>query len=303
MPKPSGFRRRSRTISCCSTVSTGRASTWTSYDARWVERASLIPDLNVRIRESPWHLDYPVWEPMPVDASLVRVHELARKLVALVHSRNRETTREPRRPARGPRGRCTLFHGVTGVPRCSGPALIAVLQVAHFSGGRQTRVGGLLASCSRRNRPQSRRRDVRRSGTAEILGRAVLRLPGQLVSLFRDGRAGHRAQLTACRRTPNRELLRRRRRARPKVRSNIPPGPHRLVRMVVRDSADFRGDGVSVNSRSDDSHLGSDGELPSPSETARYPPELGAEVTIAKAGTPTARNHFRNAGVRTVPGS
>ncbi|KIM15565.1 hypothetical protein QV65_22020 [Rhodococcus erythropolis] len=28
-----------------------------------VERASLIPDLNVRIRELPWHLDYPLWDP------------------------------------------------------------------------------------------------------------------------------------------------------------------------------------------------------------------------------------------------
>ncbi len=65
------------------------------------------------------------------------------------------------------------------------------------------------------------------------------------------------------------------------MRSNIPPGPHRLVRMVVRDSADFRGDGVSVTV----------GAMTAISVAmANYlterdgsvPPELGAEVTIAK---------------------
>lgn len=262
-----------------------------------VERASLIPDLNVRIRESPWHLDYPVWEPMPVDASLVRVHELTDDSWIWCIQGIEKLLENHVDPRESPWA-LHLFHGVTGVPRCSGPALIAVLQVAHSlaDGKRASAIARQLFSPQP---PAQQKTDVRRSGSAEILGRAALRLPGQLVSLFRDGRAGHRAQLQLQADTES-GVVAPQAASRPKVRSNIPPGPHRLVRMVVRDSADFRGDGVSVTvgamtaiSLAMANYLTErDGSVP---------PELGAEVTIAKAGTPTARNHFRNAGVGLFP--
>lgn len=265
--------------------------------ASLLERAASIPDLCLRIRESPWHLDYPVWEPMPVDASLVRVHDLPdASWPSCVHEIERllEHHVDPRRSP----WTLHLFEAVTGAPRCEGPALIAVLQIAH------SLADGTLASAIARTlfSPQSPTPctpDERVSGSTEILARAVLRLPGQMVSLFRDGRAAHRAQgqLEADTRSgavapqaPNR----------PKVRSNLAPGPHRLVRMIVRDSTDFRGEGVSVTvgamtaiSIAMTRYLSErDGEVPV---------ELGAEVTIAKSGPPLARNHFRNAGVGLFP--
>ena len=225
-----------------------------------VERASHIPDLNVRIRESPWHLDYPVWEPMPVDASLVRVHELPENSWLSCIPRNRETTREPRRPARVPVDAAPVSRRHRR-PALQWPGAHRSSAGRSFSGGRQTRVGECSPAVLAANRPQSRRRDVRRSGTAEILGRAVLRLPGQLVSLFRDGRAGHRAQLQLQADTesgvvapqaasPSQGALEHPSRTAP-TGAHGRAGQRRFPwRRRIR------------HSRSDDSHLGSDGELP-----------------------------------------
>ncbi len=105
-----------------------------------VERASLIPDLNVRIRESPWHLDYPVWEPMPVDASLVRVHELPENSwLSCIHGIEKllENHVDPREspvdaaPVSRRHRRAALQW--PGADRSSAGR--------SFSGGRQTRVG------------------------------------------------------------------------------------------------------------------------------------------------------------------
>lgn len=262
-----------------------------------LERASTMPDLCVRIREVPWHLDYPLWEPMPVTQALVVTHKLAEpSWDQCINSI--EVLLENHVNPRATPWLLHLFEGVRGAPRCDGPALIAVLQVAHSlaDGKRATAIARTLFL---QDGPPPEIIDTRSSSSAEILMRAALRLPAQIFRLFRDGRAGHQAQLqleadtlaeVVAPQAPNRT----------KVRSNIAPDPHRLVRMVVRDAADFRADGVSVTvgamtaiSVAMTNYLTAvDGSVP---------PELGAEVTIAKDGKPKSRNHFRNAGVGLFP--
>ena len=262
-----------------------------------LDRASSMPDLSVRIREVPWHLDYPLWEPMPVNQSLVVTHRLPESSWEECINAIEVLLENHVNPRVTP-WLLHLFEGVRGAPRCERPALIAVLQVAHSlaDGKRASAIARTLFAA---DEPKGEEIDRRSSSSAEILARAALRLPGQIYHLFRDGRAGHRAQLqleadteagVVAPQAPNR----------PKVTSNIPPDAHRLVRMVVRDAADLRAEGVSVTvgamtviSVAMTKYLqAADGVVP---------PELGAEVTIAKDGKPKSRNHFRNAGVGLFP--
>lgn len=260
-------------------------------------RAAAIPDLGVRIREVPWHLDYPLWEPMQVDSSLVVTHRLSESSWERCINSIEVLLENHVDPHTTP-WLLHLFDGVQGAPRCAGPALIVVVQVAHsLADGK--RASAIARTLFAQDEPKLEVINTRSPGSVEILGRAALRLPGQIFNLFRDGRAGHREQLNleadteagvVAPQAPNR----------PKVRSNIPPDTHRLVRMVVRAASDFRTDGVSITVGAmtaisvamTNYLLASDGAVPS---------ELGAEVTIAKGGKPKSRNHFRNAGVGLFP--
>ncbi|MGC0362939.1 hypothetical protein ABH922_000923 [Rhodococcus sp. 27YEA15] len=262
-----------------------------------LERAALIPDLRIRIRESPWHLDYPVWEPMTVDESLIVVHELAepswRSCIGSV-----EVLLESHLNPRTTPWTLHLFDGVTGTPRSDGRATIAVLQVSHSlaDGKRASSIARALFSAGDLAPAEI---DGRSSGALEILGRAALRLPGQMFSLFRDGRAGHRAQLQLQSDTES-GIVAPQAPNRPRVVFNTPPGERRLVRMVVRDGSDLRGGGVSVTVAAMTAISVAMSNYLTVHDVP-VPAELGAEVTIAKPGSPTARNHFRNAGVGLFP--
>ena len=199
-------------------------------------------------------------EPMPVDASLVRVHELPENSWLSCIPRNRETTREPRRPARVPVDAAPVSRRHRR-PALQWPGAHRSSAGRSFSGGRQTRVGDCSPAVLAANRPQSRRRTC---GVAEQprfwaapscafranLFRAVPRRPGGAPRAV-TAAGGHRiGSCCAAGGEPSQGALEHPSRTAP-TGAHGRAGQRRFPwRRRIR------------HSRSDDSHLGSDGELP-----------------------------------------
>lgn len=170
--------------------------------------------------------------------------------------------------------RLHVFAPVHGVPTSSGPATVAVLQVAHaLADG--TRASGLAAWLfGRPGGPPALPSSPR--GRWIPRARAAAAAHSQLVSDTERGvvpAAG-----------PSRSLL----------TTNTAPSGVRGVRTLVRRRSDLAGASVTVAvlaavGAALQSHLGVDA------------PDMGAEVPMVKPGTPLARNHFRNVGVGLYP--
>jgi hypothetical protein len=255
--------------------------------ASLIQRAALLPDLCLRVREVPFGLDVPWWTPMTPDSSLVVVHDDSRsweQCCATVA----ELLIESLDPAESP-WRLHLFGPVSGSPGGSGAAVVAVLQVAHALGD-----GRLTSEMARHlfadTTPPAYREARRwRPGLAAAL--ALGEIPVNLVRLVlrtRPAYLAHRQRQidTASGLIPEKPTSRAR------LVTNGTPDGRREIRTLVVPAADLRGPGITVTV----------GALTAISVALqRYVGEAehgaAAEVTVARSGRTAARNHFCNVTV------
>ncbi|WP_083742968.1 WS/DGAT domain-containing protein [Rhodococcus sp. MTM3W5.2] len=262
-------------------------------------RAALVPDLRLKIREVPFHADYPHWVPMDLGAEHVVVHEPLESWPDCLRAVGELLTE--RLDSRESPWQLHLFAVAHGAPRCGdGPAVVAVLQVAHALAdgrGASTLARALFGGQDAAVRRAPSRAPWR---PAWALTLAAARLPAQLAALLAAAVPAHRTHRDLERDTaagvlpPQPPSL-------PKGPTNARPDERRSVRMVVRDAADLRGPGVTVTvgamtaiSLALTRYLRAQGSA--------APGDLAAEVTVAKPGQSTARNHFRNVAVDLHPG-
>ncbi|TQF73867.1 DUF1298 domain-containing protein [Rhodococcus spelaei] len=260
-----------------------------------LERAALIPDLRIKVGEIPLRADYPYWVPMSVEDSHVRLHgsgprswESCLDAVAALLTARLDPSESP--------WRLHLFGPVDGAPRCDdGPAVVAVLQVAHAlaDGTRASQTArALFSEAAPAPAPERPWRP------ALALTAAAARLPVQVVEMVRRAGPAHRMHRQLERDTEA-GLVPAKPPSLPKLSTNSRPNEYRSIRTVVVDADDLRGVGTSVTvgaltaiSLALTRYLGLHG----------IPVEgLAAEVTVAKAGPALARNHFRNLAVDLFP--
>ncbi|WP_081830636.1 WS/DGAT domain-containing protein [Rhodococcus sp. UNC363MFTsu5.1] len=263
-----------------------------------IARAALVADLRLKVRDVPFHADYPYWVPMDIGADHVVAHEPLESWPDCLLAVGELLTE--RLDSRESPWRLHLFAVGRGAPRCGdAPAVVAVLQVAHaLADGRgasalaRALFGGQAAAARRSPRPAPWR-------PVSALALAAARLPAQLASLAVAAVPAHRTHRELERDTaagvlpPQPPSL-------PKGPTNARPDEHRSVRMVVRDAAELRGPGVTVTvgamtaiSLALTRYLEAQGN--------ELPANLAAEVTVAKSGQAHARNHFRNVAVDLHP--
>jgi len=247
-----------------------------------LRNAADIEQLQLRIADVPLDLGYPRTRSMRLDAAHVLDHgqpgdwgACLSELGTLLREQldQHETT-----------WRLHLFTAVTGAPRCTGAALVAVLQISHALGD-----GRVASSLARRL-----------FGDADT---AVFDPPARgrfrPIEFIRRSRRAHEldqrlAADTDAGKVPAQAP------PRPRTRLNVAPSEAVSIRTVVRDRADLTAPGIGVTagaltvvSAALSRYLEMHGD--------RVPSDLGAEVTIAKPGERRARNHFRNAGVGLFP--
>jgi hypothetical protein len=268
-----------------------------------LDRARRIPDLRLRVREVPRHLDYPYWVGGDVAPEQVVTHArvddswtgCAAAVAALLTDRL---------DARVHAWRVHLFCGVRGAPRCTGPAVVAVLQISHAlaDGRHATTLARLLF---RQAEPATGPgADPRALPGPLAVARGLLRLPvriaGTLVRGVRAERARRRlAELAQHGRVPP-EVP-----GCPLLSVNAAPGPTRQVRMIVLPAARLRGPRRTTVTVA---VLTAVAAALSAYEPVA-PRGLGAEVTVAYQPVParlfrkrSPRNSFGNVGVNLYPG-
>lgn len=273
----------------------GAAASLPRIRSQVLARAATIGDLRLRVREVPVRADRPYWTPMTPDASLIRLQHGPMTwtgcldAVAALLTEQLDACESP--------WRLQLFGPVSGAPERDGPAVVAVLQVAHaLADGRRAAAlarelfgtGPVPAVASAPWRP------------ALALTAAAVRLPVQIGQLVWRARPAHRAHRQRERDTaagtvppaaPSRPLL----------LTNAEPDERRELRTVVVAAADLRRPGVTVTvgaltaiSVALSRYLHAHGESADAG--------VAAEVTVAKPGEPAARNHFHNVAVELHPG-
>ncbi|OBK11556.1 DUF1298 domain-containing protein [Mycobacterium asiaticum] len=236
------------------------------------ERARRCPDLTMRVADECL-VRYPRWVPTPVGTDQVVRHELADDnwdgcLAAVVGLADDQLD------VRHMPWRLHVFTPVHAIPGVAGPGAVAVLQVAHALGD-GARASAMAAWLFGRPEPVHQVA-VPRGGFPPRLAVAAARAHRQLV---RDTEAG---------------LVRPGVGLRPLVTTNTRPGAARSVRTLVRRRSQVAGPTVTV------------GVLAAVAEAMAgliggQTDSLGAEVPMAKPGTPLAYNHFGNAVVGMYP--
>lgn len=239
--------------------------------AEVLERARANPDLTMRVRDAG-ALGYPRWVPTldHVDAIVHRGPDdsWAGCLDAVVHLAGDQLD------VRVAPWRLHLFAPVHGIPGHSGPAMVAVLQVAHaLADG--ARAAALAAWLFGRDTP------VGAVGT-----RRVGVLPWRAVVAAR----AHRRRVADTRAG----LLPPPVGDRPLLATNNRPAGARAVRTLMRHRAALSGPTVTVAVLSAVSAALAE-YLGGPCDS------LGAEVPMAKAGVRQANNHFGNIPVGLYP--
>lgn len=241
-----------------------------------------IDDLRIAFADVPMSLGYPRTVPMTPGPGHIVDHgrpgdwnECLNRIADLI-PQQLEQTQSPW---------CVhLFESVSNAPRCTGPALVAVLHISHALGD-----GRVASSLARRLFGDTR------EPTFSFDDRGAFR-PVQFFRLSRRAQEFSRtldddteAGVVPAQ-APGRE----------KTRLNVAPKGKISVRTVVRDRSEFTASGISVTvgattaiSVALSRYLAQHGD--------DVPGELGAEVTFAKTGERRARNHFRNAGVGLFP--
>ncbi len=246
-----------------------------------VSNAQSVPELGIRFADA---FGYPRTVPMTVGPHQVITHTLTDGTWTGCLRAVADLFAHPVDPLETP-WLLHLFGSVSDAPRCTGPALVAVLQVSHALG--DGRVASALArqlfgergSSASLYNPRGRFRPiefVKQSRRAQALER----------TLAADTAAG-----LIPPQSPGRE----------KIRVNVAPAGERSIRTVVRDRAELSGPGLTVTvgaitavSMALSNYLRRCGD--------HVPERLGAEVTLGKSGPRRARNHFRNAGIDLSPG-
>ena len=261
-----------------------------------VDRARLVADLCVRVREVPGRLDFPYWGPMIPEAALVglragpRSWNTCRDEVAALLVDRLDPTESP--------WRLHLFADVSGAPECGEEtAVVAVLQVAHaLADGRRSASIARDLFASTAPTPAN---PVPPWRPVPALVSALARLPLQVAQMIRRARPAHLAHRQLERDTAA-GLVAPKPPGLAKLPTNTAPGEGRTIATVTVPAADLRGPGITVTvgamtaiSAALDRWLASRGVRPTGG--------LAAEVTVAKRGEPQARNHFRNVAVDLRP--
>lgn len=256
-----------------------------SVRERLIRDARLVDELGVRIVDAPLtlgalSLGYPRVVPMTVGDAHIVDHEppgtwdACTTAVAALFADQLDQHETP--------WRLHLFAQVRGAPRCSGPALVAVLQISHALGD-----GRVASSLARRlfgdtGAPSHTWIEHTRSSPRDVIRRArrAAELDRRLVGDVAEGLVPPQAS------------------GRPKVRVNVAPNGPTSIRTIVGSRSDFPGVSVTVGAITAVSlalsrYLTMHGE--------DVPADLGAEVTLGKAGERRSRNHFRTAGIGLHP--
>ncbi|MGU3293742.1 wax ester/triacylglycerol synthase domain-containing protein [Williamsia sp. M5A3_1d] len=251
------------------------------------DRASGIGDLTIRVAEVPNHLDFPYWVPAAVSTRQFRRHhgdgwdDCLRILAAQMADQVELTDHG---------WRLHLFAPIADAPGVDGPAIVAVLQIAHAL------ADGTLASDIARelfgSDPVATSRVTGTFSPVRAVGRAAIAMPVRAGRLAAAAVGAHRAH-----RRRERDIAAGVVSAAPAggplSAVNTRPDHRRELRTVHTDRDTLRAIGGSVTlgalvviSEALADHLDVD-----PSAGLR------AEITVAKPGARSARNHFRNAGI------
>jgi hypothetical protein len=257
-----------------------------------LRRAAAIADLTLRVVDVDFAIDYPYWIRTNVCPDQVVVHDLAQPTWNTCLDTVGELTGDPL-DLREKAWRIHVFVDIDDVPRCAGPATIAVLQIGHaLADGR--RASAIARELFGRHEPDpggvSGAEQPYSSVRAAAL--AAIRLPKQVSSLGLRGlnaACSHRQLVSDVLegRTPD-EAERR-----PALVTNTRPEGRRMLRTLILDRDDLPGPTVTVSALAVVSLALSD------YLTGRGvdPVTLGAEVTMASPGKALARNNLRNVGV------
>ncbi len=245
-----------------------------------LRNAGYVEDLHVRFDDSLF--GYPRIRSTAVDSRQIVSHGSAQTWDSCLEQVSRlfSSQLEPRDKC----WRVHVFDAVVDAPRCSGPALVVVLQISHALGDGQ--VASTIArrlfgdrraqsvECVQRQRLRPREFLIRATGARELAARLEADTAAGLVPPQAPGR--------------------------PRTRVNVAPAGRTTIRTAVRNRTDFTAPGITVTV----------GALTVVSlALQRYftttgddvPAGLGAEVTFAAGTQRRARNHFRNAGVGLHP--
>ncbi|MGJ0120507.1 wax ester/triacylglycerol synthase domain-containing protein [Williamsia sp. MIQD14] len=252
-----------------------------------MRRAAMVADLSIRVAEVPLSLDFPYWVPAVVSTRQLRRHhadgwddclvvlgeQMADQIDLTDHG-----------------WRLHLFSPIADAPGIEGPAVVAVLQIAHALAD-----GGLASDIARRllgSEPLAALPDPDAFWPAAAVARAVVSAPVRVGRLTLAAVGAHRAH-----RQRERDIAAGRVSAAPAGGSllavNTRPDHRRELRTVHTDRDTLRAIGGSVT-------LGALVVISEAlAEHLEVEPSVGlrAEITVAKPGVRTARNHFRNAGI------
>ncbi len=240
-------------------------------------RARACPDLTMRLEDGPGitGIGFPRWVPAALGPDQLVRREPAdhgwQACLAAVVDLGRDQLDIRRMP-----WRLHVFTPVVGIPGCTGPGAVAVMQIAHALGD-GVREAALAAWLLGRATPVPEVRPLQGAGPGSLAWRAVAAARAHR-RLVRDTEAG----LLAPGPGP-----------RPRLATNTCHGD-RAVRTLVRRRSQLRGPTVTVAvlaavSTALSNLLG--GRVDS----------LGAEVPVAKTGVPQAYNHFTNVTVGLYP--
>lgn len=264
-----------------------------------VRRSAQIADLTVRIRDVPFHVDYPYWERAEFGSDQIVEHELAEPkwrdfttaVAALL-----TTALDPRVSP----WRLHIFRGVQDAPRCDDrPALIAVLQVSHaLADGK--RASSIARALFAPDDPEPlQHSNGRILPDALLVGRGVAEMPARFGVTFVRGLEAYRASKALADLVSSGEIPPENR-GQKLTLVNSAPGPRRVVRMIVCPAPGLRAPDVTVTvavltaiSVALVQYLELHGAEPSQ--------RLGAEVPISAERTTNARNSFGNVGVDLYP--
>lgn len=256
-------------------------------------RAPSITDLRLRIDPAPCDLEHPAWAPsgvVDVREGIAHTWSAVPGVVARMFAHQVDGTVSP--------WRLHVLPRVAGAPRCTGPATVVVLQVAHaLADGRRSAdiARALFATGEPVEAPVFRPLPGPLRAARGLLG-----LPVALTRTVALGLLSGPARTEIDRRTAAGDLPGPVPGS-PLTPLNTPPDDTRDVRMLVRDGASLRS-GATVTatalaavSLAVERYLRLSG--------AEVPAELAAEVMVARERRPGERNAFGNVSVPLFPGT
>ncbi|MBS4100813.1 WS/DGAT domain-containing protein [Tsukamurella paurometabola] len=256
-------------------------------------RVPSVTDLRLRIAPAPGDLEHPAWAPSAVAdvrEGVARTWDAVPAAVARLFARQVDATVAP--------WRLHVFPHVAGAPRCTGPATVVVLQIAHAlaDGRRSAEIARALFGPG-----DPVEAPVFRPLPGPLRAvRGVLGLPVALGRTVALGALAPRARAAIDRRTRDGALPPAAPGC-PRTLLNAPPDTTRDVRMLVRDTGPLRAErtvtvtALAAISLAVERYLRSRG--------GAVPAELSAEVMVARERRHGERNAFGNVSVPLYPGA